>query len=100
MLPLGRRTVNAFADGTKDRKSTRLNSSHGSISYGVFCLKKIIVQYKVSFEMLTVVCWGSIVQIEPIWIVLSCTNDSGRTTDTDLTVMQYVISTAWIANLC
>src|SRR5207245_11356068 len=27
--------------GTKvDRKSTRLNSSHGSISYAVFCLKK------------------------------------------------------------
>src|SRR5438128_11292957 len=26
------------ADG--DRKSTRLNSSHGSISYAVFCLKK------------------------------------------------------------
>src|SRR5438128_5944783 len=25
-----------------DRKSTRLNSSHGSISYAVFCLKKII----------------------------------------------------------
>src|SRR3989337_1731734 len=24
-----------------DRKSTRLNSSHGSISYAVFCLKKI-----------------------------------------------------------
>src|SRR5687768_18244347 len=23
-----------------DRKSTRLNSSHGYISYGVFCLKK------------------------------------------------------------
>src|SRR5438128_7944205 len=23
-----------------DRKSTRLNSSHGSISYAVFCLKK------------------------------------------------------------
>src|SRR5207245_5847072 len=27
----------AFAPG--DRKSTRLNSSHGSISYAVFCLK-------------------------------------------------------------
>src|SRR5438128_7294444 len=34
-------------DGTRleccyhgDRKSTRLNSSHGSISYAVFCLKK------------------------------------------------------------
>src|SRR3989337_3437049 len=24
----------------EDRKSTRLNSSHGSISYAVFCLKK------------------------------------------------------------
>src|SRR2546422_8862113 len=26
--------------GTIDRKSTRLNSSHGYISYAVFCLKK------------------------------------------------------------
>src|SRR5207245_2369930 len=26
--------------GIRDRKSTRLNSSHGSISYAVFCLKK------------------------------------------------------------
>src|SRR5207245_10122507 len=26
--------------GCLDRKSTRLNSSHGSISYAVFCLKK------------------------------------------------------------
>src|SRR3712207_7380925 len=28
------------ADGTVDRKSTRLNSSHANISYAVFCLKK------------------------------------------------------------
>src|SRR2546422_10604895 len=27
-------------DGNGDRKSTRLNSSHGYISYAVFCLKK------------------------------------------------------------
>src|SRR5690348_18220007 len=27
-------------DAPKDRKSTRLNSSHPSISYAVFCLKK------------------------------------------------------------
>src|SRR5699024_11233630 len=27
-------------DGAQDRKSTRLNSSHVSISYAVFCLKK------------------------------------------------------------
>src|SRR2546422_5114819 len=30
----------AFAQNEKDRKSTRLNSSHGYISYAVFCLKK------------------------------------------------------------
>src|SRR5438309_8174001 len=29
-----------FARGAGDRKSTRLNSSHSSISYAVFCLKK------------------------------------------------------------
>src|SRR2546422_11125601 len=30
-----------FADAiVRDRKSTRLNSSHGYISYAVFCLKK------------------------------------------------------------
>src|SRR5438876_11490784 len=28
-----------------DRKSTRLNSSHPSISYAVFCLKKKIIEY-------------------------------------------------------
>src|SRR5438128_5390637 len=28
------------AKAALDRKSTRLNSSHGSISYAVFCLKK------------------------------------------------------------
>src|SRR2546422_11418066 len=31
---------NALANTTIDRKSTRLNSSHGYISYAVFCLKK------------------------------------------------------------
>src|SRR5207245_11030356 len=30
----------ALLRGGLDRKSTRLNSSHGSISYAVFCLKK------------------------------------------------------------
>src|SRR5699024_11441953 len=30
----------AAAPGVQDRKSTRLNSSHVSISYAVFCLKK------------------------------------------------------------
>src|SRR5437868_11381021 len=31
-----------FGFSTQDRKSTRLNSSHVSISYAVFCLKKKI----------------------------------------------------------
>src|SRR2546429_1170196 len=30
--------------GASDRKSTRLNSSHGYISYAVFCLKKKKIQ--------------------------------------------------------
>src|SRR2546427_6839287 len=34
LVRLGRRDVE------KDRKSTRLNSSHSQISYAVFCLKK------------------------------------------------------------
>src|SRR2546430_12036610 len=29
-----------YGNGAKDRKSTRLNSSHSQISYAVFCLKK------------------------------------------------------------
>src|SRR5438477_11179965 len=34
------RNSNRAAWATGDRKSTRLNSSHMSISYAVFCLKK------------------------------------------------------------
>src|SRR5699024_11733608 len=34
--------VERFNENVKDRKSTRLNSSHVSISYAVFCLKKKI----------------------------------------------------------
>src|SRR5690242_21490933 len=32
--------LDALEEFTQDRKSTRLNSSHMSISYAVFCLKK------------------------------------------------------------
>src|SRR3712207_7907284 len=34
------RVTIAIALSCKDRKSTRLNSSHANISYAVFCLKK------------------------------------------------------------
>src|SRR5207302_4657610 len=33
-------TTRSSAASTRDRKSTRLNSSHVKISYAVFCLKK------------------------------------------------------------
>src|SRR5256885_9670862 len=36
------RIVDVAADFPRDRKSTRLNSSHLVISYAVFCLKKKI----------------------------------------------------------
>src|SRR3712207_6896436 len=32
--------VERVGDEVRDRKSTRLNSSHANISYAVFCLKK------------------------------------------------------------
>src|SRR5207245_1687208 len=39
----GRRPRPLHRRGRRDRKSTRLNSSHGSISYAVFCLKKKMI---------------------------------------------------------
>src|SRR2546429_5950093 len=39
----GRPRRAALRTGRQDRKSTRLNSSHGYISYAVFCLKKKIL---------------------------------------------------------
>src|SRR5437868_13266826 len=39
---------------TQDRKSTRLNSSHVSISYAVFCLKK----KKLKYVTLTATCYN------------------------------------------
>src|SRR5260221_1666475 len=37
-------------DYIRDRKSTRLNSSHTVISYAVFCLKKKKTQYNVAWH--------------------------------------------------
>src|SRR3712207_7960196 len=36
--------------GSADRKSTRLNSSHANISYAVFCLKKKKFKYSFYFR--------------------------------------------------
>src|SRR2546429_5277918 len=39
---------------TTDRKSTRLNSSHGYISYAVFCLKKKKREIEIAHELLLI----------------------------------------------
>src|SRR5690242_21516364 len=52
---VGLNTATNHHDQSEDRKSTRLNSSHMSISYAVFCLKKkrknIILKKKTTYEM-------------------------------------------------
>src|SRR2546422_5378073 len=53
-MPSGASTTNSTSSTpitrTLDRKSTRLNSSHGYISYAVFCLKKKkIKEYRLVF---------------------------------------------------
>src|SRR5256884_542794 len=40
LLALSVRALEIVCDEPRDRKSTRLNSSHGYISYAGFCLKK------------------------------------------------------------
>src|SRR2546429_1308978 len=47
-----------FNPGDQDRKSTRLNSSHGYISYAVFCLKKK-KHMKRQHSMLPSSTWGA-----------------------------------------
>src|SRR2546429_4000584 len=53
-----RRALRAPRDhGAGDRKSTRLNSSHGYISYAVFCLKKkITATSSTTLSMTTMNC--------------------------------------------
>src|SRR5438477_8102643 len=55
LSPLHDRGIAPFArSSSRDRKSTRLNSSHMSNSYAVFCLKKKIAQETFGFISLEV----------------------------------------------
>src|SRR2546421_1494936 len=45
-LPEDRRARGPARSSGRDRKSTRLNSSHDQISYAVFCLKKKKIKTK------------------------------------------------------
>src|SRR2546429_1245769 len=50
----GRENSEATEDfSCEDRKSTRLNSSHGYISYAVFCLKKKEIEHLISLRQPT-----------------------------------------------
>src|SRR2546422_5077960 len=55
-------------DRDGDRKSTRLNSSHGYISYAVFCLKKKKTRNSSSCRELPIhpisIQWGSLADAE------------------------------------
>src|SRR5256885_3000054 len=53
--------------GTGDRKSTRLNSSHLVISYAVFCLKKKIMEYEMA-----------VLAIEYIWCSVGLSRRDSR----------------------
>src|SRR2546426_9307175 len=48
--PRLRRRVRVVDDPARDRKSTRLNSSHLVISYAVFCLKKKKTNNHISYH--------------------------------------------------
>src|SRR3712207_7246215 len=48
--PLTRRFFKRPRAQRRDRKSTRLNSSHANISYAVFCLKKKTIPAMSSFD--------------------------------------------------
>src|SRR5438477_3985825 len=51
VMPANKTDHGSFANQPRlDRKSTRLNSSHMSISYAVFCLKKKKAQYERSIS--------------------------------------------------
>src|SRR2546422_8581422 len=49
-----RRRAGWRAPARRDRKSTRLNSIHGYISYAVFCLKKKKIQNKHTSDTYTI----------------------------------------------
>src|SRR2546429_6552424 len=55
----------AWVCGARDRKSTRLNSSHGYNSYAVFCLEKNPVGTKLNGKVRNLTSFGAFVEIEP-----------------------------------
>src|SRR2546429_7346152 len=65
--------VDSLKNGSsmKDRKSTRLNSSHGYISYAVFCLKKKKKQNK-EYRRRIVDCWDVLTGLVMHYMFAAC----------------------------
>src|SRR5258708_22312074 len=57
-LPVKKEEFSMLIRNSRDRKSTRLNSSHQIISYAVFCLKKKKMQNSCADEYATI--WMSL----------------------------------------
>src|SRR2546422_8137965 len=57
----------------EDRKSTRLNSSHGYISYAVFCLKKKKKNEKMSIIALILITKRVVIHGNTDCVELNCT---------------------------
>src|SRR5690242_20500692 len=79
-LPMAERLLKAghevsIWNRTRDRKSTRLNSSHMSSSYAVFCLKKKKVAYEPSLVRINAVKKpATVIRPVKLW---ACSNASG-----------------------
>src|SRR2546427_2406656 len=50
----------------RDRKSTRLNSSHSQISYAVFCLKKKKADKELHFSVIRVIIGNDHSEVSPV----------------------------------
>src|SRR5256884_1636306 len=72
----GVKAVEIMTEPGKDRKSTRLNSSHGYISYAVFCLKKKkkkYVELPNSKDLMTIILLHHILSSIPM-LYSTCTS--------------------------
>src|SRR2546427_9439730 len=54
VISVGVQTWGDHAEEDRDRKSTRLNSSHSQISYAVFCLKKKKKKKKTKYTIIQI----------------------------------------------